>query len=109
MRRLDLHRGNLKVARVRWGLNRGHAALEILKMYSNQYRFSLSMGDILFLDQNWYVTHVGLIRLSRRRRCCGIEVHSADQLCDASQSRYAFRATVYTTRACRGFVGYGDA
>ena len=109
MRRLDLHRRNVKLARARWGLNPGHVALEILKMYSNQFRFSLSMGDLLFLDQNWYVTHVGLIRLSRRRRCCGIEVHPVAELCDASQRRYAFSATVYTTRDSIGFVGYGDA
>jgi hypothetical protein len=109
MRRLDLHRRNLRIARVRWGLTRGNGGLEILKMYSNQYRFSLSMGDLLFLDQNWYVTHVGLIRLSRRRRCCGIEVHPVAELCDASQGRYAFSATVYTTRDSIGFVGYGDA
>jgi hypothetical protein len=67
------------------------------------------MGDLLFLDQSWYVTHVGLIRLSRRRRCCGIEVHPVTELCDASQSRYAFCATVYATRDSMGFAGYGDA
>ena len=109
MRGLNLHRINLKVARVRWGLQRGDIAIEILKTYSNQYRFSLSMGDMLLLDQNWYVTHVGLIRLSRRRRCCGIEVHPVAEFCDASQGRYAFSATVYTTRDSIGFIGYGDA
>jgi hypothetical protein len=31
------------------------------------------------------------------------------ELCDASQGRYAFGATVYTTRDSIGFVGYGDA
>jgi hypothetical protein len=76
MRRIDLQRGNLKFAKIRYGLKRGHAALETLKMYSNQFRFSLSLGDLLFLEQSWYVTHVGLIRLSRRRHCSGIEVHS---------------------------------
>src|ERR1017187_4644339 len=60
MRRIDLQRGNLKFAKIR--LKRGHAALETLKMYSNQFRFSLSLGDLLFLEQSWYVTHVGLIR-----------------------------------------------
>jgi hypothetical protein len=109
MRKLDLHTGNLKVARVRWGFKRGDIALQILKMYSNEYRFSLSMGDLLFLDQSWYVTHVGLIRLSRRRHCSGIEVHPVAELCDTSQNRYAFCATVYTTRDSMGFVGYGDA
>jgi len=109
MRKLDLHTGNLKVARVRWGLKRGHVALQILEMYSNQYKFSLSMGDLLFLDQSWYVTHVGLIRLSRRRRCYGIHVRPVVELCDTSQNRYAFCATVYTTRDSMGCDGYGDA
>ena len=109
MRRLSLHRRNLKVARARWGFKRGDNALQVLKMYSNEYRLSLSMGDLLFLDETWYVTHVGLIRLSRRRRCCGIEAHPVAELCDASHSRYAFSATVYTTRDSMGFVGYGDA
>ena len=109
MRRNNLHRTNLRVARSRWGFGRGHIALPTLKMYSEEYRFSLSTGDLLFLGKNWYVTHAGLLRLSRRRHCCGIEVHAVAELCDTSQRRYAFRATVYTSSACNGFVGYGDA
>jgi hypothetical protein len=31
------------------------------------------------------------------------------ELCDTALSRYAFRATVYTSVACKSFVGYGDA
>jgi len=31
------------------------------------------------------------------------------QLSDPSANRYAFRATVYKSSTCRGFVGYGDA
>ena len=109
MRKSHLLTRNLKVARLKWGFKRGDSALQILGMYSNEYRFSLSMGDLLFLDQSWYVTHVGLLRLSRRKRCCGIEVHPVTELCDASQNRYAFCATVYTTCDSMGFVGYGDA
>jgi hypothetical protein len=109
MRRTDLHRTNLKVARSRWGFRGGHIALQTLKMYSEEYRFSLSNGDLLFLNQNWYVTHAGLLRLSRRRHCRGIEVHAVAELCNTGLSRYAFRATVYTSSVCKGFVGYGDA
>ena len=29
--------------------------------------------------------------------------------CDASAQRWAFAATVYKSKTCRGFVGYGDA
>src|SRR5882724_4995713 len=109
MRRTNLHRTNLRVARNRWGFGRGHIALQILKMYSEEYRFSLSTGDLLFLNQNWYVTHAGLLRLSRRRHCRGIDVNAVPELCNTSLNRYAFRAMVYTSSACKGFVGYGDA
>jgi hypothetical protein len=105
----DLHRANLKAARKKWGFGRGHVALQSLKMFSEEYRFSLSTGDLLFLDQNWYVTHSGLLRLSRRRHCRGIEVQAVPELCNTGLSRYAFRATVYTSSACKGFVGHGDA
>jgi hypothetical protein len=109
MQRTDLRRRNLRVARNRWEFGRGHIALQILEMYSQKYRFSLSTGDLLFLNQNWYVTHAGLLRLSHRRHCRGIEVHAVPELCNTGLSRYAFRATVYTSSACKGFVGFGDA
>jgi len=31
------------------------------------------------------------------------------RFCDAAASRWAFKAIVYKSSACRGFVGYGDA
>jgi hypothetical protein len=31
------------------------------------------------------------------------------QFCDAAASRWAFRAIVYKSPRCKGFVGYGDA
>jgi hypothetical protein len=97
MRRTELHKANMRVARNRWGLGRGHIAFQTLKMYSEEYRFSLSTGDLLFLNQNWYVTHAGLLRLAHRRRCRGIEVNPVAELCDSALGRYAFRATVYTS------------
>ena len=109
MRRPDLHRTNLRVARARWGFKRGHLALEPLRILGREYGFSLSAGDLLFLDQGWYVTHTGLVRLSYRRRCRRIEAQPVKELCDPSVGRYAFRATVYKSRNCGGFVGYGDA
>jgi hypothetical protein len=36
-------------------------------------------------------------------------VQPVKEFCDSSSSRYAFRATVYTSPTCKGFVGYGDA
>jgi hypothetical protein len=31
------------------------------------------------------------------------------QFCDRGNNHYAFKATVFTSRNCKGFVGYGDA
>jgi hypothetical protein len=64
---------------------------------------------LLWLDGHWYVTHSGLIRLARRSHCAGIHVEPVAQFSDPDTSRWAFKATVYKSRTCRGFVGYGDA
>jgi hypothetical protein len=88
-------------------LNEVH--LSTLKELSVQFGFSLAMGDILLLEGRWYVTHTGLIRLARRSRCAGIHVRPVPKFSNPSIQRWAFEATVYKTRACRGFVGYGDA
>jgi hypothetical protein len=76
---------------------------------AKHYRFSVESGDLLWLDDHWYVTHSGLIRLARRSHCAGIHVEPVAQFSDAAASRWAFKATVYKSRTCRGFVGYGDA
>jgi hypothetical protein len=76
---------------------------------ASRYRFSVESGDLLWLDGHWYVTHSGLIRLARRNHCAGIHVEPVAQFSDPATSRWAFKATVYKSRTCRGFVGYGDA
>jgi hypothetical protein len=50
-----------------------------------------------------------LLSLARRNRCAGIHVQPVTAFCDASAQRWAFEATVYKSKTCRGFVGYGDA
>ena len=72
-------------------------------------RFSIENGDLLWLDGHWYVSHSGLIRLARRGRCAGIHVVPVSEFSDPTTSKWAFKATVYKSRTCRGFVGYGDA
>ena len=47
--------------------------------------------------------------MAHRSRCAGIHVHPAATFCDPQTKHWAFRATVYKTKTCRGFVGYGDA
>jgi hypothetical protein len=73
------------------------------------YSLSVRLGDVLLLDGRWYVTHSGLLRLSKRERCAGIHVSPVRTFCDAAARRWAFKATVYTSSNCRGFIGYGDA
>ena len=80
-----------------------------LRELSRAHAFSLRSGDLLLLNNGWYVTHTGLIRLATRRHCCGIEVHPINELSDAANRRYAFKATVYKSRTCGGFTGFGDA
>jgi len=80
-----------------------------LKGLSIEHRLSVRSGDLLPLDGRWYVTHTGLLRLARRSRCAGISVDAVPALSDTSGSRWAFRATVYRSKNCKGFVGYGDA
>ena len=76
---------------------------------AKRYHFSVENGDLLWLDGHWYVSHSGLIRLARRNHCAGIHVEPVSEFSDPSTSRWAFKATVYKSRTCRGFVGYGDA
>ena len=80
-----------------------------LKALSRDFGLTLVGGELRLIDGNWYVTHAGLMRLAMRNRCCGIDVRPVVSFCDAAASRWAFKATVYRSRYCNGFVGYGDA
>jgi hypothetical protein len=70
---------------------------------------SVASGDLLLIDGRWYVTHAGLLKIAARKQCRGICIEPVAEFCDTSAKRYAFRATVYTSSECKGFVGYGDA
>jgi len=85
------------------------AALESLEGLIRRHRISLAEGDIKYLEGGWYVTHSGLLRLAERRHCAGIHVQPILKSCDPAGSRWVFRAVVYKSRTCKGFVGYGDA
>jgi hypothetical protein len=83
--------------------------LEQLRELTRNFSLSMKCGDLLLLSGGWYVTHAALIRLAKRCRCSGMQVQPVRQLSDQATSRYVFRATVYKSAHCRGFVGYGDA
>jgi len=81
----------------------------MLKELTTDHMISVSSGDVLLLEGRWYVTHSGLLRIARRARCSGISVRPVPEFSDPRAGRWAFKATVYRTRNCKGFVGFGDA
>jgi hypothetical protein len=76
---------------------------------TQSFQFSLAAGDLILLDGRWYVTHAGLLGLARRHRCAGIHVALVEKFSDQASARWSFTATVYKSRSCKGFWGYGDA
>ena len=104
-----LMRMNLRFAKQRWP---GKLALHhrmSLRSLTQDYRFAVASGDLLFLDGSWYVTHAGLLRLAKRRGCIGIRVQEVREFCDSLAGRWVFKATLYKRGQSHGFVGFGDA
>jgi hypothetical protein len=99
---------SIRLARRTWA-NLSREALSRLREITEQHNLSIAAGDLTYLDNGWYVTHTGLIGLARRNRCAGIHVRPVPTFCDPSTQRWAFEATVYKSRTCRGFAGFGDA
>jgi len=99
---------SIRMARRIWA-HLSREALSRLREIAEQHNFSIAAGDLIYLDNGWYVTHTGLIGLARRNRCAGIHVKPVATFCDPSTQRWAFEATVYKSRTCRGFTGFGDA
>src|SRR5713101_4138669 len=99
---------NVDIARNLWG-DLSLITVRCLEDLSRRYLLSITSGDLLYLEGKWYVTHSGLLGIARRKRCLGIQVRPAIGFCDPAASRWAFKATVYKSRTCKGFVGYGGA
>jgi hypothetical protein len=74
-----------------------------------QNRLSVRNGDVKYLNGNWYVTHAGLLRLAQRRHCAGIHSGPVLEASNPQASRWVFKAEVFKSASCRGFLGYGDA
>ncbi len=99
----------LRMARKLWGKELSQHTLSCLRELLERYPFSVMSGDLLLLDGHWYVTHSGLLRLAAQKGCSGIRLQPVHEFCDSQAGTWAFKATVYKTRQCKGFVGYGDA
>ncbi len=104
-----LSRRNCNLARKRWDLEPKHPLLATLKWLSEDFNLSVLAGDLILLQTNWYVTHAGLLHIARRNRCSGMRVEFIQELSDTAARRFAFQATVFKSKTCLGFVGYGDA
>ena len=108
-RPIDDHlRQNITLARKWIGKLKGQNYRALVNL-SQEYGFSIALGDLLLLDGKWYVTHSGLLGLARRNRCSGVRVQLVREFCDSASCRWVFKATVYKSPRSRGFVGYGDA
>ncbi len=84
-------------------------AIDLLASITREFKFSFKAGELQIINGNWYVTHTGLLRLARRKRCSGIHVEAVDSLCDSGANRFVLKATVFPSKGSSGFVGYGDA
>ena len=98
---------NVRLAHRSWIVSATQIAT--LKSLTREMRFSVAAGDLILLEGKWYVTHAGLMRLSRRHHCSGIKVVAVREFCDPNLNRWVFEATVYKVGKSRGFVGHGDA
>jgi hypothetical protein len=103
------YKHNLALAKRFWSSQLNREKQSLLKSLSENYGLSIAAGDLQLLENRWYVTHSGLIRLAQRRGCSGIAVRVMTEFCDRTLSRWVFKAIVYKRNRSRGFVGFGDA
>ena len=108
MKRRNGLQQELKFAKTLWGAM-GKPLLTGLIGVLKQHRLSIVRGDLLLLNGRWYVTHSGLLRIAFRKHCHSMQVHPVKEFCDRAASSFTFRAIVYTSPSCKGFIGYGDA
>jgi hypothetical protein len=99
---------NMRVANDIWGPLSKPARIRLRELIVH-YGLSVAAGDLQYLDERWYVTHAGLLRLAQRKHCAGISVRQVQDFCDPGTCRWVFKATVYKRSGSKGFAGYGDA
>jgi hypothetical protein len=107
-RKTDLYSRNLRLARTLFGVGKQQILLTPLEHLSAMH-FDIGSGDLALLNNHWYVSHTGLLRMAKRKRCSGIHIEAADSLYDSAANRFVLKATVYPSKDSAGFVGYGDA
>ena len=104
----DSIKQEMRVAVRTWGPLPRKCA-DALSCLITAHSLSIKSGDVACWNGGWYVTHTGLVRLARRRKCRGIQVEVVSALCDSASNRFVLKATVFPCKSSAGFVGYGDA
>jgi hypothetical protein len=100
---------NIRLARHLWPNQISKLLAQQLTGLVEGLGLSIAAGDIHLLNGKWYVTHTGLLRVAIHRHCSGIRVQPVPEFCDQPGKRWTFKAIVFKSSTCKGFVGYGDA
>ena len=61
------------------------------------------------IESAHYVTHADLVRIAKKNHCAGIHTEPVLTLCRPADNFWVFKATVYKSARCSGFIGFGDA
>jgi hypothetical protein len=101
-------RSNIHCARRIWG-QLSSTAISALRQLTRNLAVSVAAGDLQLLENRWYITHSGLLRIAQRRKCLGIETAIQDHLSDPQNNKWVIKATVFKSPSSKGFTGYGDA
>ena len=99
----------IRLARQLWPEQISRILAQQLGQLIERHGLSILSGDIQLLNAKWYVTHSGLLGLATRGRCHGIRIRPVREFCNRASGHWAFKATVFKSRTCKGFAGYGDA
>ena len=81
-------------------------AKQQLKKLTADSRLTVVSGDLQLLQGRWYITHAGLLRLAKRKRCLSIKTALVENFSDPSADRWIFKARSSPSRC---FVGFDDA
>jgi hypothetical protein len=104
----SVRRRNIRSATKRFG-SLTPLIRQALYTLTDEYSLLVCSGDIVLLDNKWYVTNSGLLRVARNNRCNGIHTEIVAEFSDPIANRWVIKAKIFKTPRSKGFVGYGDA
>ena len=105
----NLLRENSLAAKTRWPTETNKSSMRALKLLTRSYRFSVAYGDLLLLENGWYVTHTGLLTNGPSQSMCGNACRTSDRIFGTICSTMGIPSHSLQIIDCKGFVGYGDA